>query len=227
MAFEPTLPSTADWIRDPVGSWGRLWQAFNYKLDVYRAGVAQIPLLEGKLSGYQLAVGRLPASPARSNLAAALARFSTALNALKSSRSSLEGKVLQAISDLRAEGARLKQLPQAGQLGLAPIMGAALVAGIALVLYGINQWLTQLASAVAQEKSVGGQIMSYARGAGLSAEQTQALLHEANKIKPPQVAKDPFQSIAEMLPWIAGLAAAVYFGPVIVGALSSRRRRAA
>ncbi len=221
--FEPTLPTAEDWIRDPVQSWGRLWQAFNYKLDVYRAGVRQIPLLEGKLAGYQLAVGRLPASPARSNLAAAVARLSTTLNALKSSRSSLEGKVLQAISDLRAEGTKLKQLPQAGQLGLAPVMGAALIAGVALVMYGITQWLRQLASAVAQEKSVGSQIIGYAKQAGLSAEQTQGLLREASKVPAPSEPKDPFQSIAEALPWILGLVAAVYFGPALMGALSKRR----
>ena len=121
MAFEPVLPTAGEWIRDPAASWGRLWQAFNYKLDAYKFGTAQIPLLEGKLAAYQLAVTRLPASPSRSNLAMSVARLSTSLNALRSSRSSLEGKVLQAITDLRAEGARLKQLPPAGQLGLAPI----------------------------------------------------------------------------------------------------------
>lgn len=226
MAFEPVLPTAEDWIRDPFGSWGRLWQAFNYKLDVYRAGVAQIPLLEGRLAAYQLAVGRLPATPARANLANAVAKLSTTLNALKSSRSSLEGKVLQAIADMRAEGTKLKALPPQAQLGLAPVMGAALVAGVALVMYGITQWGTQLAGAVAQEKAVGSQILGYAKAAGLSAEQTQALLTEASKIKPPSVPKDAFQSIADALPWIVGLVAAVYFGPAIVGMLSKRRAAA-
>ncbi len=223
MAFEPQLPTAGDWIRDPAGSWGRLWQAFNYKLDQYKFGTAQIPLLEGKLAGYQLAVRRLPASPARSNLAASVARLSTAITALRSSRSSLEGKVLQAMNDLRAQGAQLKQLPPAGQMGLAPIVGAALIAGVALVMYGITQWLKQLASAVAQEKSVGSQIVQYAKAAGFSAEQTQALLKDAAKVPAPQEPKDPFQTIAEALPWILGLGAAIYFGPAIVGALSRRR----
>jgi hypothetical protein len=227
MPFEPVLPTAEDWIRDPVFSWGRLWQAFNYKLDQYKYGTAQIPLLEGKLAGYQLAVTRLPESPARSNLAALVAKFSSALSALKSSRSSLEGKVLQAISDLRAQGAQLKQNTSVvGSLGIAPILGAALIAGVALVMYGITQWLKQLASAVAQEKSVGSQIVQYAKGSGFSAEQTQALLKEAAKVPAPQEPKDPFQTLAEALPWILGLGAAVYFGPALMGMIQSRRRAA-
>lgn len=223
MAFEPTLPSAADWIRDPIGSWRLLWQAFNYKLDAYKAGTAQIPLLEGKLAGYQLSVTRLPASPARTNLANLVANFSTALTSLKNSQSSLEGKVLQAITDLRAQGQALNQLPASGQLGIAPVLGAALVAGVALVIYGITQWLAQLAAAIAQEKSVGSQIISYAKGAGLTAAQTQALLVEAQKVPQPQAPKDVFQTLTEAIPWILALGAAIYFGPALIGMFSKRR----
>jgi len=233
MAFEPVLPTAADWIRDPLNSWGRLWQAFNFKLDQYKAGVAQLPLLEGKLAGYKLAIGRLPASPARTNLVAAAARLSTTLTAVKNARSSLEGKVIQALADLRAAGTQLKQSVQTATVGIgvvqvlaAPIVGAALIAGAALVMYGITQWLRQKDAAVEQEKSVGTQIVSYAKAAGLSAEQTQALLHEASKIKPPEKTKDALQSITEALPWIVGLVVAVYFGPVIVGMLTKRKAAA-
>jgi hypothetical protein len=226
MAFEPALPTADDWIRDPVGSWGRLWQAFNYKLDAYKAGVAQIPLLEGKLAGYQLAVTRLPASPARTNLSASVAKLSTALTALKNSRTTLEGKVLQAISDMKASGAQYGQVvPSTASAGLGqlPVMGAVIIAGVALVMYGITQWLTQLASAVAQEKSVGSQVLQYAQNAGLTATQTQALLAEAAKVPSPTVPKDPLSQIMDAIPWILGLGAAIYFGPPLLGMLSKRR----
>jgi len=235
VAFEPVLPSPEDWLRDPAQSWGRLWQAFNFKLDQYREGVKQIPLLEGKLAGYEAALKRMPDSQARQNVAALLVRFRTKLGELKSQRGSLEGKVADALSQLRSEGSRLKQLPPAGQVGLAPIVGAALIGAAALVFAGINGWLNTLAGAIAQEKSVGGQIMAYAREHSLTAEQTQALLREGSKIKPPEMPKDVFGNIAEILPWALGILAAVYFGPSIVTALtaaraarsSSPRRRAA
>jgi hypothetical protein len=226
--FEPTLPSPEDWLRDPVFSWGRLWQAFNYKLDAYQAGVKQIPLLEGKLVGYDLAIQRMPPDAARANLEAMLQKYRRALDALKANRSSLEGKVMQTLTQLRSEGTRLKQLPPAG-IGLIPIVGAALIGAAALVMYGITQWLTALAGAVAQEKSVGGQIAAYARERGLSAEQTQALLREASKVPAPKAPGDLFGSIAEILPWALGLAAAVYFGPTVLTMLKAgtSRRRAA
>jgi len=235
VAFEPVLPSPEDWLRDPAQSWGRLWQAFNFKLDQYREGVKQIPLLEGKLAGYEAALKRMPDSQARQNVAALLVRFRTKLGELKSQRGSLEGKVADALSQLRSEGSRLKQLPPAGQVGLAPIVGVALIGGAALVMYGITSWLKTLAGAIVQEKSVGGQIAAYAREQGLSAEQTQALLREAAKVPQPKEPGDVFASIADMLPWALGILAAVYFGPAIVGALttarvarsSSPRRRAA
>jgi len=206
-----------------VFSWGRLWQAFNFKLDQYKQGVAQIPLLEGKLAGYEAAAARMPAGQARQNVAALLVRFRTKLGELKSNRASLEGRVVDALAQLRSEGSRLKQLPPAGQVGLAPIVGAALIGAAALVMYGITQWLSTLAGAVAQEKSVGGQIAAYAREQGFTAEQTQALLREASKVPPPKAPGDPFASIAEMLPWALGILAAVYFGPTIVSALTAAR----
>lgn len=223
MAFEPALPSPADWLRDPIGSWGRLWQAYNYKLDAYQAGTKQIPLLEGKLAGYQLAISRMPKNAARVNLEAALQRFRIALDNLKSNRASLEGKVMDTLTQLRAEGARLKVLPPIVGLGITPIVGAALIGAAGLVMYGITQWLNTLAGAVAQEKSVGGQIAAYAREQGLTAEQTQALLREASKVPAPKAPGDLFGSLSEMLPWVVGLVAAVYFGPAIASALKARR----
>lgn len=224
MAFEPKLPSAEDWIRDPVGSWGRLWQAFNYKLDAYQAGVRQIPLLEAKLAAYDLAIRRMPADASRANLVAMLQRFRRSLDTLKSNRTSLEGKVLQAITQLRGEGARLKQLPPISGLGAVPIVGAVLAGGVAIVIFGITQWLTALSNVVAQEKSVGSQIVAYARQRGLTAEQTQALLLEASKLPDPKAPNDMFGSIAEILPWVAGLAAIVYFGPAVAGMLKVRAR---
>jgi len=224
MAFEPKLPSAEDWIRDPVGSWGRLWQAFNYKLDAYQAGVRQIPLLEAKLAAYDLAIRRMPADASRANLVAMLQRFRRSLDTLKSNRTSLEGKVLQAITQLRGEGARLKQLPPISGLGAVPIVGAVLAGGVAIVIFGITQWLTALSNVVAQEKSVGSQIVAYACQRGLTAEQTQALLLEASKLPDPKAPNDMFGSIAEILPWVAGLAAIVYFGPAVAGMLKVRAR---
>lgn len=225
MPFEPTLPSPADWLRDPIFSWQRLWQAFNFKLDQYREGVKQIPLLEGKLAGYDSAVLRMPSSPARQNVAAMLVRFRSTLSELKAQRGSLEGRVMDSLAQLRTEGARLKQLPPAGQVGLAPIIGAALIGAAGLVMYGITQWLKALAGAIAQEKSVGGQIAAYAREQGLTAEQTQGLLREASKVPQPKEPGDVFSSLAQMLPWAVGLFAAIYFGPTVLGALTARKAR--
>lgn len=224
MAFEPEYPTAEDWLRDPAGSWGRLWQIFNYKLDAYTAGTKQIPLLEGKLAGYDLAIQRLTNGVARDNLAAMLQKFRSALDKLKSDRATLEGQVVNGLAQLRAEGQRLNQ-PAAG-LGLAPIVGAALIGAIALVGYGITVWLNSLANVAAQEKSVGNSILAYARQAGLNAEQTQSLLHEANQTPTPRVPGDIFGQLADLLPWAVGLAALIYFGPVVGRMLKPGRARA-
>jgi hypothetical protein len=225
MAFEPTLPSAADWIRDPVGSWGRLWQAFNYKLDAYNAGLKQLPLLQGKLAGYELAIARISDPQARANLTASLQRFRTALGDLVASRGSLEGKVLQGISDLRAAAATIGQHPASPTVGQ-PIVWAAVAAGAAVVMYGITQWLIQKDIVVAQERSIGNQVLSYAAAHNFTPAQTQALMSEAAKVPAPQKTMDLFQQISQAVPWLVGLAALIYFGPTIAGALSSRRRAA-
>jgi hypothetical protein len=127
---------------------------------------------------------------------------------------------------MRAEGSKLKMLPPAAQLGVAPVIGAVLIGAIGLVSYGITQWLTSLAGAIAQEKSIGSQVMAYAREQGLTAEETQKLVHEASQVKPPGNPKDPFTAIAEMLPWALGILAGIYFFPVIAGAVKRKRVRA-
>jgi len=224
--FEPTLPSAADWIRDPVGSWGILWQAFNYKLDAYNAGVAQIPLLQGKLAGYQLSVGRISDPQARANLTAALQRFSSALDALTASKSSLEGQVLQGISDLRAAATSIGQSPSSPTVGQ-PIVWAVVAAGAAAVMYGITQWLIQKDAVVAQEQSIGNQVLAYAAAHQFTPAQTQALMAEASKVPAPQKSSNLFDQISQAIPWVVGLVALVYFAPVISQALTSRKRRAA
>lgn len=228
--FEPTLPSAADWIRDPVGSWGILWQAFNFKLDQYNVGVQQIPLLQGKLAAYQLSVGRIPDAQARANLSAGLQRFSSALDALVSAKSSLEGQVIQGINDLRAAGATIGQNPATPTVGQ-PIVWAVVAGGIALVMYQVTQWLIQKDAVVAQEQSIGNQVLAYANAHHYTPEQTQALMNEATKIKPPQkTTTDIFSQITGAIPWIVGLVALIYFAPVVTKAISSRtssRRRAA
>lgn len=223
--FEPTLPSAADWIRDPVGSWGRLWQAFNYKLDAYNVGIRQLPLLQGKLAGYELAVSRIGNVQTRANLTAALQRFRAGLADLVASRSSLEGKVLQGVSDLRAAAATIGQSPAAPAVG-SPIVWAVVAAGAAAVMYGITQWLIQKDAIVAQERSIGNQVLAYAAANHLTPTQTQALMHEAAKVPAPQKSADLFQQIAQAVPWLVGLAALIYFGPTIAGAISSRRKAA-
>jgi len=55
-------------------------------------------------------------------------------------------------------------------------------------MYGITQWLTQLAAAVAQEKASDLK-SSDTRGPRAVREQTQALLTEASKIKQPSSRK--------------------------------------
>src|SRR5258708_6665703 len=117
MAFEPPLPSAAHWIRDPLGSWGRLWPALHFKLDASNAGIKQIPLLQGKLAGYELSVSRIQDAQTRANLTASLQRFRTSLGDLAASRSSLEGKVLQGIADLRAAAATIGQHPASPTVG--------------------------------------------------------------------------------------------------------------
>lgn len=224
MAFEPTLPSAADWIRDPLGSWGRLWQAFNYKLDAYNAGIRQIPLLQGKLAGYELAVSRIADPQARANLTAGLQRFRSALGDLIASRGSLEGKILQGISDLRGAAATIGQHPASPTVGQ-PVVWAVVAASAAIVMYGITQWLTQKDIVVAQERSLGNQILAYAAAHHLTPEQTQALMKEASKVAPPQKAADTdiFHQLSQAVPWLVGLAALVYFGPTIAAAISKRK----
>jgi hypothetical protein len=223
--FEPTLPSAADWIRDPVGSWGVLWQAFNYKIDAYNAGIAQIPLLQGKLAGYQLSVGRMADAQAQANLSAALQRFQTSLGALVASKSSLEGQVLQGISDLRSAAASIGQNPAAPTLGQ-PIVWAVVAAGAAAVMYGITQWLIQKDAVVAQEQSIGNQVLAYASAHQFTPAQTQALMAEASKVPSPQKSTDIFTQISQAIPWIVGLVALVYFAPVVSRALTKGRRAA-
>lgn len=220
--FKPTLPGTGDWARDPVGSWGRLWQAVNYSVDLYTATKKQLPVLYQRIAGYQGQLARFRPSPARDAIADQLKRHQAEVDRLRSSMGGVEGRVLEAIATVRHLGAQLGQAPRLLGLGQVQplVIPAAIIAG-AFIVASIVGLATTYQARKAESESLGQNVLRFAQAQGLNPDQVAKVADALKELPPPRnVGGGIFGDLGGVLPIVVGLLAAVYLGPTLFRQLS-------
>lgn len=225
--FKPELPSLDDWTRDPAGSWGRLWQAVNYSVDLYNATKGQIPVLYQRIDGFNAQLGQFPDSAARQAIVAQLQRHQQALDALVAQQNGLEGKVLDTISQARTIGQQLGQAPAMLGLGqVQAVLPVVVIAAVGLVLAGVIQLATTYQARKAESETLQQNVLRYAQAQHLTPDQLAQVTGALNQLPPPKdVAKGLFDQLGDLLPIAAGILLLVFLGPPLLKQLSAGMSR--
>lgn len=228
MAFDPVTPNAGDFLRDPIGSWGRLVQVLNYRLDQYNAMGKDIPILYNRIAVLDGTLKALPDSAGRRSVVDQLVRHRQAVDRLVASRKSITGQLLEAMNAVRGEGQRISHaLPVVGIGALPIIVGPFVVAVVGVAIYQISQLVREWVAAKAQSESTEVRLLEYAKSANLTPDQIDQVAGSLAKAPKPKGPAGFFGELEAMLPVVAGIAALVIFGPTIAKLVGARSRKAA
>jgi len=223
MAFDSPLPSPSDFLRDPLGSFGRLGQILNSRLDQWNAMGKDIPVLYARIRGYEAALKTMKANAARQSVVDQLTRNRLQLDEFVAKRNSLTGKVIEAINAVRNEAARLQRPMQVVGVSAVPLVAPIAIAVAGIAVYGITQLVRDWLAIKATNDSLGVRILEYGKQAGLTPEQIGAVAGNLSRLPKAQGPSGFFGEIEAMLPAVLGIAALVIFGPTLVQMIQRRR----
>lgn len=228
--FKPTLPSAEDWLRDPVGTWGRLWQAVSYSIDVYNVTKAQIPVLRERIRVFRDQLSRFPNTAARQSIIDELSRHERAVAALEAQQSSMQGQVVETLAKVRDVGKQSGYLKESTGLGAVQmVLVVAVIAGAAVVVSSIFLFAGNYQARKLESESLGQKVLQFATLHNLTPDEIKTVSEAVTKLPRPKAPGGLFDDLGQLVPIAIGVVAALVLGPPLLRQLSGsmRQRRAA